>query len=163
MEDLLSLAWKICSGVLVLMGAAFQIAKSTEEERRKVVSWGKSAGYMALLLIGISFGFMSAYGFLTKTDTPTRQEAFFLVTSVLLTVWYIKMFFDYVLEVRSRSRIAEIEKLSAERKQLEEQTLRESIRADTYEAINGVLRVMTGGKSADDTPQQIPKDAKAPD
>lgn len=157
MEDLLSLAWKICSAALVLMGAAFQIAKSTEEERRKVVNWGKSATYLALMLAAISFGFISVHGFLSKTDTPSRQETFLLVMIVLLTIWYIRMFFDYVLEVRSRSRLEEIERLTTERKELQEQALRASIRADTYEAISKLLKAMIGDKNPDDADQEQKK------
>lgn len=163
MEDLLSQAWNICLGIVALMGVAFQIAKSTEEELRKVFSWGKSVAYMALMLAGIGFGFASVDGFMSKKEAPSRHEIVLLVIIILLTVWYIRMFFDYVFDVRSRARRAQIERLIAERKDLEEQTLRQSIRADTYEAINGILRVMTGGKATDDTPEQKPKDAKAPD
>lgn len=40
MEFLLTQAWNICFVIIALMGVAFQIAKSTEEELRKVFSWG---------------------------------------------------------------------------------------------------------------------------
>lgn len=163
MEFLLTQAWNICFVIIALMGVAFQIAKSTEEELRKVFSWGKSVAYMVLMLAAIGFGFASVDGFMSKKEEPTRHEIVLLVIIILLTIWYIKMFFDYVLDIRSRARRTQIERLIAERKDLEEQTLRQSIRADTYEAVNEVLRVMTGGKAADDTTQQKLKDSKAPD
>jgi hypothetical protein len=163
MEFLLSQAWNICFVSIALMGVAFQIAKSTEEELRKVFSWGKSVAYMALMLAAIGFGFASVDGFMSKKEEPSRHEIVLLVIIILLTVWYIKMFFDYVFDVRSRARRAQIERLIAERKDLEEQTLRQSIRADTYEAINRVLRAMTGDKTPGGTPEQKHKDAGAPE